>query len=348
MSFSIGIIGLPNAGKSTLFSALTKKEVAIAPYAFSTRQPNIAQVIVPDDRLKKISQITKVQKISPTTIEFVDVAGLVKNAHRGEGLGNQFLAHIRNCHGLIEVIRVFENPEVGHIEGNIDWQRDIEIIKTELLMKDLESLDKAINKLKKEAKAAQKLTKKLELLKEIREKVNRGSLILHLNLSEEQKETIKEFQFLTLKPILYLFNIGNEKVNIDHLTSAWQPSLFFNVKLEKEISELSPQELKELRVASSLDKLISWCYNLLELITFFTIAGGRVAKSWTLKKGATIIEGARLVHSDFAEKFIKAEVINWQKLIEAGGWSSAREQGWLRLVGKDYIVQDGDIIEFKI
>jgi small GTP-binding protein len=286
MSFSVGIVGLPNVGKSTLFKALTKKQVDIADYPFTTIDPNIGVVAVPDERLDKIAEVIKPAKKTPTVIEFVDIAGLVKNAHKGEGLGNQFLAQIRNCDAIVEVVKIFgekANPE-----------DDIETIKTELEMKDLDS---------------------------------------------KEKENL-----LAKKPIIYL-------LNTDDKTKFSPPKfdyLAMNLKDEAEISELSAEEAKELGLESKFDQLILACYNILSLITFYTITGGQETRAWTLQKGQNCPQAGGKVHSDFEEKFIKAEVVNWQKLIEAGSWVKAREKGWIQTAGKDYIVRDGDVIEFKI
>ncbi len=288
MSFSVGIIGLPNAGKSTLFKALTKKQVDIADYPFTTIDPNIGIVAVPDKRLEKIAQIVQPEKITPTVIKFIDIAGLIKDAHKGEGMGNQFLSHIRPCDALIQVIRCFKT---SNITEEINPKKEIEIIENELLMKDQELEDKT----------------------------------------------------LTSKNKIYVFNIKDNQ-DIPDLPN----SLSINLKDEEEISELSPQEAEELSLKSKLDELILACYNTLSLVTFFTITGGKEIRAWTIKKGSDIISAAEKVHTDFAEKFIKAEVIPWQELIEADSWNKARESGKIKLAGKDYIVQEGDIIEFKI
>ncbi|PIS17454.1 MAG: redox-regulated ATPase YchF [Candidatus Nealsonbacteria bacterium CG09_land_8_20_14_0_10_42_14] len=289
MSFSIGIVGLPNVGKSTLFKALTKKQVDIADYPFTTINPNVGVVAVPDERLEKIAQVIKPEKVTPTIIEFVDIAGLVKNAHKGEGLGNQFLAQIRNCDAILEVIKCFS--------ANPTPDNDIEIIKTELAMKDLEV---------------------------------------------EEKENL-----LSKKPIVYVYNINEVGHEVGHAMSNGH-RMSLNLKIEEEMSELSEAEKRELGVKSQLDQLILACYNILELITFYTITGGQETRAWTLQRGQTCPQAGGKVHSDFQEKFIRAEVINWQKLVEAGSWAKAREKGWLETVGRDYIVQDGDVIEFKI
>jgi GTP-binding protein YchF len=338
MPFSIGIVGLPNVGKSSLFKAITKIKVDIAAYPFTTISPNVGMVAVPDERLLNIAEIIKPEKVTPTIVEFIDIAGLVKGAHRGEGLGNQFLAQIRNCDAILMVIRAFNNPEVENILGEINPEKEIEILKTELLMKDLESLEKILKKFEKVE------SKKTEILKKIKEFVSEGGLISEMNLRKEEKLEIKEYQFLTQKPILYLLNVNsktqNLKCNFKYLE--------MNLKEEEEISEFSEKERKELKLESKLDQLIVACYNILDLITFYTVAGGKEAKAWTLKRGENIIKAARLLHSDFEEKFIKAEVLPWEKLVKVKSWSKAKEKGLIKIVGKDYIVEDGDIIEFKI
>jgi len=352
MSFSVGIVGLPNVGKSTLFKALTKQRVDIAPYPFTTINPNIGVVAVPDERLGSIVEIIKPEKITPTTIEFVDIAGLVKDAHKGEGLGNQFLAQIRNCDAILEIIRTFENNKIEHIEKEIDPKRDLEIVEIELLMKDLETIEKVSSKLEKETKTGEKeKTKKFNLLKKIKENLSEGKKISDVFLSDEEKKIIKEFQFLTEKLIIYLFNIGeSDKLEINEKIKSKIDSgyLMANLKLEEEISELSENEIRELNLKSLLDRLILVCYNTLNLITFFTIAGGKEVRAWTIEKETKIVEAAGKVHSDFQEKFIKAEVINWQKFLELKSWKKAKELGLIQIVGRDYIVKDGDIVEFKI
>ncbi|MDD2696938.1 MAG: YchF family ATPase [Candidatus Pacebacteria bacterium] len=343
MSFSVGIVGLPNVGKSTLFKALTRIKVDIAPYPFTTIHPNVGVVQVPDERLQKVAEIIKPEKITPTIIEFVDVAGLVKGAHKGEGLGNQFLAQIRNCDAILEIVRGFEDQNVEHVTGEINPEKDIEIIKIELLMKDLETIDGLLAKLEKEIKD-KKTIKKIELVKRIKDWVSQEKMISEFQLGEEEKSEIKEYQFLTSKPILYILNSDGVTKELPIQFKY----LAMNLKDEEGFSELSQKDKEELGAQSKLDQLILNCYNILDLITFYTVAGGKETRAWTLKKGLTAPEAGGVVHTDFKEKFIRAEVINWQKLAEASAWKQAQEKGWLKLVGKEYVVQDGDVIEFKI
>lgn len=341
MSFSVGIVGLPNVGKSTLFKALTKKEVEIAPRPFTTIHPNIGQVFVPDQRLSKLANVIKPKKITPTTIRFVDIAGLVKGAHKGEGLGNQFLAHIRNCDAVLEVVRVFREPKVENVLGEINPEREIEIVKVELLMKDLETLTNIISGLEK--KGDRKVLKKIAFLEKIKGAISSGKTISEVTLAKEEKAEIKDYQLLTAKPFIYLLNTNqgsSPPLKIKHLE--------MNLKDEQEISELSEKEKEELKLKSSLDDLIVACYNVLDLITFFTVTGGEETRAWTITQSSQAFEAAGKVHSDFEKRFIKAEVIPWDKLVKAGSWSKARQGGLLGTVGKDYIVQDGDVIEFKI
>ena len=344
MSFSVGIVGLPNVGKSTLFKALTKIKVDIAAYPFTTIHPNVGIVTVPDERLKKVAEIIKPEKITPTVIEFVDIAGLVKGAHKGEGLGNQFLANIRNCDAILEVARGFSDTNVENVLGEINPEKEIEIVKVELLMKDLETLESLITKIEKEANAKDKQAiKKAELFKKIRDWISQGKLISELELTNEEKLEIKEYQFLTQKPILYILNTDGGK----GLSPTFK-YLEMNLKDEVEISELSQADAQELGLKSQLDQLILECYNILDLITFFTVAGGKETRAWTLKRGLRAPDAGGVIHSDFQEKFIKAEVIPWQKLVAANSWKEARESGRLKIVGRDYLVQDGDVIEFRI
>jgi len=348
MPLSIGIVGLPNVGKSTLFKALTQQAVDISNYPFCTIDSNIGVVAVPDERLAAVAKTVKPEKVTPTVIEFVDIAGLVKNAHQGEGLGNQFLARIREVNAICQVVRVFVNEKITHVEGQPEPQRDIEIVNTELIMKDLETVNKRLEKTKKQARTgAQKSLQELEELNELKKILEQGKLVKEIGSNDSngnpRSQIIKELSLLTAKPIIYVFNISesNEKSQFSGIS--------LNLKSESELSELSEAEQKELELSSSqLDQLIKACYQTLDLITFYTITGGQETRAWTLKKGLKVPQAGGVIHSDFEEKFIRAEVINWQKLVEANSWSSAREKGILRIEGKEYVVQDRDVIEFKI
>ena len=364
MSFSVGIVGLPNVGKSTLFKALTKKGVDIASYPFTTIEPNVGIVAVPDERLEKIASLVKPEKITPTIIEFVDIAGIVRGAHQGEGLGNQFLAQIRNCEAILEVVRTFKDLNIEHVDGEMNPERDIRTILFELLMKDLETIEKYQSKIEKEAKVSKEEQKKLELIRKVKDNLSQERIISKLNLSEEERYQIEDLQLLTLKPLVYLINIKDDDSvcltaiqSIKELTK--ENSLVLNLKIEEEVSELSEREAAELGIKSQLDQLIIACYNILDLITFYTIAGGKEARAWTIKRGAVAPEAGGKVHSDFEEKFIRAEVINWNSLtsiemrpewqkLSGAIWTKTKELGQVKTVGKDYVVEDGDIIEFKI
>lgn len=345
--FSIAIIGLPNAGKSTLFRALTQKQVAIAPYPFTTIEPNTAQVPVPDPRLEELAALVKPQKTTPTVIEFVDIAGLVKDAHKGEGLGNQFLAQIQGCEAILEVIRGFEKTEVEHPEKTIDPQRDQEIIREELIRKDLELATRAIARHQKELKAGSKEKERhLPLLEKIREGLSRQKKISELALSPEELSTLPPYQFLTQKPFISLLNTGPEKRKVER--SKGRNVAVLDLKWEEEVAQLSKEEQEDLEAPPLLDRIILKCYDNLELITFYTIAGGRETSAWSLKRGERAVTAANKVHSDFAKKFIRAEVIPFAQLVKAGSWQKAREEGLVKTVGRDYEMEDGDIIEFKV
>jgi len=346
MSLSIGIIGLPNVGKSTLFKALTKQQIDISNYPFCTIDPNIGIVAVPDERLEIINERMKTPKMTPTVIEFVDIAGLVKNAHQGEGLGNQFLANIREVDVICHITRDFINEKITHVENEINPKKDIEIINTELIMKDLETISKRIEKTTKQVRTGDKKTiQELEILEKIKNELERGNLISKEEEIMGHEQLIKELGLLTTKKMIYVLNISDVDSHID---SNLENTISLDLKLEAEISELSEEEAKEIEAPSSnLNQLIKSCYTALDLITFYT-TGGPESRAWTIKKDSTAPQAGSAIHSDFKEKFIKAEIINWQKLIEAGSWATAREKGILRIEGKKYIVQDGDVIEFKI
>lgn len=338
MSFSIAICGLPNVGKSTLFSALTKKVVPISPVPFTTIKPNVAKVKVKDERLEKLAEVIKPERKTETQIEFWDIAGLVKGASKGEGLGNQFLAEIKHTDGLLLVARAFEDEKIENYLGEINPKKEFEILETEFLLKDLETIGRVKEKMKRNLK-------RLKILEKIENEVEKGKKISQIPLTKEEIEEIEEYQFLSLKPIIYLINVNEKERNFGEIEKF---CLKMNLKEELEILELSEKEREDLGLISRLDLLIKKCYDVLNLITFFTVTGGKEAKAWTLPKGETVLAAARKVHSDFAKKFIKAEVISWKELVQIGSLHGARELGKTKIVGKDYLVEDGDVIEFKI
>lgn len=338
MAFSIGIIGLPNVGKSTLFKILTKKEVKIDSYPFTTIDPNVGKVAIPDKRLEKLAKIIKPEKVTPPFLEFIDIAGLVKGAHKGEGLGNQFLSHIRECDAIVEIVRAFKRKDVQHVEGEIDPKRDIEIIETELLMKDLEQTERALEKYKKIKEEQERVI----FLEKIKDSLSKGIPLRNLSFQEKEKKFLKEYNFLTYKPILHLLNTDEEN---------FQKDKFFkiNLKLEEELLSLSEKEKEELKLESKIDLLILESYNILNLLTFYTIEKLKEIRGYLLKKGENdILKGAEKVHSDFKEKFKRAEVISFDKFIQNPSLLKLKEEGEIKIVGKDYLIKDGDIIKFII
>ncbi len=354
----IGIVGLPNVGKSTLFKALTKVQVDINNYPFCTIEPNVGIVKVPDERLQKLFEMSHSKKTIPAIVEFVDIAGIVKGAAEGEGLGNKFLANIREVDAIVQVVRVFSakggsaygGENITHIYETIDPERDIEVINTELVLADLETIQKVKTRLEKDARGNKKgAQEQLSVVEKIRTILEAGKLANETQLDLEEENTkivVRELSLLTMKPFLYVYNVVdiNKKLS-DNLES--RPHVKLDIKIEEELIEMSNEEAEELGIKSNIDSLIVEAYNLLGLITYFT-TGEDETRAWTIKKGWNAPMAGTAIHTDFKEKFIRAEVIQWNKLLEAGSWSKARELGTLRLEGKDYIVQDGDVIEFKI
>ena len=326
----IGIIGLPNVGKSTLFQALTKKQVDTSNYPFATIDPNVGVVQVPDDRLEKLAALSHSKKIVPAIIEFVDIAGLVRGAAEGEGLGNKFLSHIHEVDAICHIVRAFENENIVHVSGKPNPLSDIETIKTELALKDMETINKIKEKISREAKAGKK--EAVEMLSALE------------NFEKIPKNVAEQYQLLSFKPTLYVFNISSKaNLPLPDLPNA----ISLDIGQENDISAMSENEKKELGVESELPKLIKAAYELLGLITFFT-TGEDETRAWTIPSGSTAKRAGRAIHSDFEEKFIRADIIFWEKLTEAGSWAKARELGRLRSEGKEYAVKDGDVIEFKI
>lgn len=349
MSLSIGIVGLPNVGKSTLFNALTQKRVEASNYPFCTIDPNVGVVKVPDFRLEKIAQVSKPEKIIPTFIEFYDIAGLVKGANKGEGLGNQFLSHIRECDAICEVVRDFKHNDIIHVDGKIDPENDKETIDTELLLADLASIEKRVIKAQKLSKTKDKeAIKYYEFLQKLKDNLEKGIAVREIELSDDDQRYIKELNLLTAKPIIYVLNIDDNY--IDGKIEWLDQVLKLNIKLEEEIVNLPEQEreeyIKELGLEQSgLEKLIKTSYETLGLITFFT-TGKDETRAWTVEKGACAPEAAGKIHTDIEQGFIRAEVINWADFIEVGGEAAAKEKGLIRTEGKDYVMQDGDICHF--
>ncbi len=342
-------------GKSTLFNAITKSKVEAANYPFATINPNVGVVAVPDERLAKLADLEKSEKIVPTTIEFVDIAGLVKGASTGEGLGNKFLSHIREVDAILEVVRFFENKDIIHVNGNVDPQRDMETIAIELQLADLQNVENRLSTIGRQAKSGDRdATIKKQVLEKYKVALEKGENANTVHLTDEEKEHSKEIQLLTNKPMMI---VANSKFDLDKksfpATSYQLPATSFltiDAQLESELAELSDDErkeyLKELGLPESgLDKIIKAAYQTLGLITFIT-AGPKESKAWTCVKGSKAPQAAGKIHTDFEKGFIRAEVIQWDKLLEAKGYAGAREKGWLRVEGKEYVVQDGDVVHF--
>lgn len=341
----IGIVGLPNVGKSTLFKALTKKQVDIANYPFATIDPNVGVVAVPDDRIQKLTEFSHSKKTIPASIEFVDIAGLVKGAHKGEGLGNKFLSNIREVDAVVEVVRTFADENIIHVANTVNPKDDIETIHTELIFADLASVDSALGKTEKLARGNDKDAKEKQIaLEEVRTILNTGEFASHA--SEESKEKIRDLNLLTMKTFILLLNAKDDRdsLSFDIQKYNFKSALSLNLKLEEEIQDMDDAETKTL---SRINNLIVKAYEALNLITFFT-TGEDETRAWPIPRDSTAPRAGRAIHSDFEEKFIRAEVIHCDKLLEAGSYARAREKGILRTEGKNYIVEDGDVIEFRI
>lgn len=345
MPLSVGILGFPNSGKSTLFNALLSRRLAeTATYPFTTIKENVGVVEVPDPRLEKLGEILKPEKLIPATIRFVDVAGLVKGAHKGKGLGNQFLAKLKECAVLLHVIRAFEN-QVEWV-GPRDPEEAKEVINLELMMKDLETIQSV--------KASKSQSVKVQAIQKVRRTLEEGKLGAEAGLSEEEKEEVRDLFLLTMKPMLYVLNVFEDK--LEALRQAQgrgdEQTIIVSAKLEEGLSELEPSEQEEylsaLGISSALDRIIKAAFDLLGLLTFFTIKGGKIVQAWPIKEDSTILEAAGVVHSDFREKFIKAERMPFSEFQKIGSWKEAKEQGKVEVVSGEGKVRDGDIVEFRI
>ena len=351
MSLSIGIVGLPNVGKSSLFTALTKKSGFAANYPFATIEPNVGLVPVPDKRLDGLAAIDHPAKIIPATVEFVDIAGLVAGASQGEGLGNKFLANIRETDAICEVVRFFSDPNVEHVSKKVDPQSDVETIKTELILADIATIEKALPRLEKEGKRYKEKAINFEAAQKVLEGLNEGKRALQLDLSEEEQDAIRELCLLTMKPMLYIANVDEDKVNAELPEIDGQQPVPISAKIEADLAELDAEEaaifMEELGLnESGLSRLIREAYKLLGLQSYFT-SGETETRAWTIPVGAKAPQAAGVIHSDFERGFIKAETASYEDYVALGGEKGCRDAGKLRQEGKDYVVQDGDVMHFK-
>ena len=362
MSLTAGIVGLPNVGKSTLFNAITKKSILMANYPFATIDPNVGVVIVPDERIDVLKNMYNPERVIPTTYEFTDIAGLVKGASNGEGLGNKFLSHIREVDAVVEVVRCFDDENIIHVDGSVDPIRDIEVINVELVLSDLEIITSRINRIGKKAMTTKNKddVKEIELLERIKEALESNIPVRKLGLDEEEKKLISSFNLITLKPIIYALNVEDNDINTgnnytklveDYAKKEGSETAIICAKLESELSELDEEEKKlfldDLGIKESgVERLINKTYDLLGLATFFTVGKDEV-RAWTFKKGSKAPECAGIIHSDFEKGFIKAEVMSYNDLVNAGSELKVRELGKARIEGKEYIMQDGDICHFR-
>ena len=351
MSLSIGIVGLPNVGKSSLFTALTKKSGFAANYPFATIEPNVGLVPVPDKRLDGLAAIDHPAKIIPATVEFVDIAGLVAGASQGEGLGNKFLANIRETDAICEVVRFFSDPNVEHVSKKVDPQSDVETIKTELILADIATIEKALPRLEKEGKRYKEKAINFETAKKVLEGLNEGKRAIQLDLSEEEQDAIRELCLLTMKPMLYIANVDEDKINAELPEIDGQQPVPISAKIEADLAELDADEaaifMEELGLdESGLSRLIREAYKLLGLQSYFT-SGETETRAWTIPVGAKAPQAAGVIHSDFERGFIKAETASYEDYVALGGEKGCRDAGKLRQEGKDYVVQDGDVMHFK-
>jgi GTP-binding protein YchF len=354
MSVSIGIVGLPNVGKSTLFNALTNSQILAANYPFATIEPNTGIVPVPDERLDKLAELYSSKKIVPATVTFVDIAGLVAGASKGEGLGNQFLANIRECNAIAQVVRAFHNDDILHVANRVDPKDDIEVINTELILADIQTVEKRLGAAQKQAKADAKMRPVVAELEKALAYLNEGKVISNTDVDPE---AIKDLHLLSAKPFIYVFNVDEADLSNDErkkeLAALVAPSqaLFVNAQLEHELQSLDPAEAKELLETYGQDEpgliqLIHAAYDILGLQSYLT-AGEQEVRAWTIKKGSTAPQAAGVIHGDFERGFIAAQIVDYDDLIAAGSEAAAKAAGKMRTEGKDYVMQPGDVVEFR-
>lgn len=356
MSLQIGIVGLPNVGKSTLFRALTRKSALIANYPFATIDPNVGIVEVPDARLKELARVSASERVVPTVIEFVDIAGLVRGASQGEGLGNKFLSHIREVAAIVQVVRGFSDNNITHVLNRVNPVEDMEIINVELALADLSTIERRLENVRRQKKtgASKDVESELVLLERIYENLKKGTPVREMELSEDEQLLIKDLQLLTVKPLMYVVNCDEENQNVpEEVVAAAKnsPVISISAKLEAELADLPPEESRALLVElgwaeSGLDRLIVAGYKLLNLITFLT-SGPEESRAWTVKKGSRAPQAAGVIHTDFEKGFIRAEVCDWKDFVEFGGETGVKEKGLWRLEGKDYVMRDGDVCHFR-
>ena len=338
-------------GKSTLFNALTKNNALAANYPFATIDPNVGVVPLKDERLSKLAKLVGTETLVPATVKFVDIAGIVKGAYKGEGLGNQFLSHIREADAICEVVRVFKDDDIVHVENRVDPKSDIETINTELILSDMQVLEKMLPKVEKDVKGGKEDKKKLEAMEKVYEALKEGK-ILSDRAKEIDYDLLKGVDLLTLKPFIYVFNADDASLEDEALKKdlsdfvAPAPAIFLNAELEREVSQLPEEEAEEFLDQSGLDKLAAAGFSLLGLQTFLT-AGPKEVRAWTIRKGSRAPQAAGVIHSDFERGFIKASVVSCDDLLEAGSYENARKEGKVRIEGKDYVMEEGDVVEFR-
>ena len=356
----LGVVGLPNVGKSTLFNAITKAGAQAANYPFCTIEPNVGVVAVPDERLIKLGELFNSKKITPTTLEFVDIAGLVKGASKGEGLGNKFLSHIRECDAIVHTVRCFDDENITHVDGSVDPLRDIETINYELIFSDMEMIERRLQKARIGLKADKKYQEEIDFLEKLTAFLESGKPARNYPATEDEKEILKTMFLLTSKPVIYAANVSEDEVATENdyvkkvkefAKSEGSEVIVLSAKLEEDMADMSDEDkavfFEELGIEKSgLDKLVTACYKLLNLISYLT-AGEKETRAWTIVKGTKAPQAAGKIHSDFERGFIRAEVVDYQTLLDCKGYVGAKEKGKIRSEGKDYVMQDNDVVTFR-